>query len=243
MNTTVRPLLILALALLVAAPAAIAQTPPGSPGTPTASTLRVDEPLDVGGTILQPGVYTIRVVPGIADRNRVQVVSPDLQKVYVTVRTVPHPLEPNEAMPNTTFVYFPAGDGQPRALRTWFAPDPVLNGGHDIVYEESRARQLARLSREPVVLYTTEATIDAPQLQVVTPDDTIETYTLPAPTPIPEPAPVAEPTTPMTSAAPAQQESTTPMEMPDTAGAIPLVALAGLLSLGAAAALRARRRG
>lgn len=198
------------LALLISAPMAFAQTP-------EVSTLPVDEPLDVGGTILQPGVYTIRVVPTQGDRNRVQITSPDMKTIYATVLTVPHDLEPNEEIPATRFVFFPAGDGQPRALRTWFPPNTAMEAGHDVVYEESRAKQLARLANAPVVTHRGD------DLQVVTPDATVQVYT-------PRPAPA-----PQISSAP------TEMEMPQTAGKIPMIALLGLLSFAAAAAVRVLR--
>ncbi|HYI13667.1 MAG TPA: hypothetical protein VEK57_31795 [Thermoanaerobaculia bacterium] len=204
-----RLLLTSAFALLLMVPA-FAQTP-------EVSTLPVDEPLDVGGTILQPGVYTIRVVPTLGDRNRVQITSPDLSTIYATLLTVPHDLEPNEEIPNTRLVFFPAGEGQPRALRTWFPPNTAMNAGHDIVYEASRASQLARLASAPVVTYRGELA-DNTELQVVTPAETFEPYRAPAPA--------------MTSAA---------VEMPNTAGKVPLLALFGLLSLAAAAVVRFAR--
>jgi len=237
MKTTLRLLLISAFVLLML-PAAFAQVP-------QVSTLPVDEPLDVGGTILQPGTYTIRVLPTQADRNRVQITSPDNKTIYATVLTIPHDLEPDEKVPNATFVFYPAGEGAPRALRTWFPPDTQWKAGKDIVYEESRAKQLARLGNEPVPSYTGEIT-ETTEVQVVTPSATVEAYVPPPPAPVvvePAPAPVAvaepepmEPVVPMTSA----QEETP--ELPQTAGNVPLIALIGLLSIAAAIAFRAVRQ-
>ena len=235
MKTMLRLLLISALVLLIL-PAAYAQVP-------QVSTLPVDEPLDVGGTILQPGTYTIRVLPTQADRNRVQITSTDNKTIYATVLTIPHDLEPDEKVPNATFVFYPAGEGSPRALRTWFPPDTQWKAGKDIVYEESRAKQLARLGNEPVPSYTGEIT-DITEVQVVTPAAPMEAYVPPPapvvvePAPAPEPVAVAEPQpmTPMTSA------QTSETELPQTAGNVPFIALIGLLSMAAAVAFRAVRR-
>ena len=211
--------------------------------TPEVSTLPVSEPLDVGGTILQPGTYLIRVVSPRADRNTVQITSLDRQTVYATVLTVPHELEPNEEIPNTTFVYFPAGEGQPRALRTWFAPDAASGVGHDIVYEEGRARQLARLANQNVVTYRGEQTAD---LNVITPTDTFEPYRAPAPAPVAttrvETSTTVN-TTPLesTTVNTAPMTSAAPVEMPRTASKLPLVALLGLMSLAAALVVRIAR--
>ena len=224
MKSMMRFMVVVTFALLIAVPAVIAQTP-------EASVLNVTEPLDVGGTILQPGTYTIRVLPSFADRNKVQITSPDLNTVYATVLTVPHPLEPGEEVPATTFVYYPSVAGAPRVLRTWFAPRPdASQGGHDIVYDEARAKELARLANSRVVSYSTGtavADMDKTELHFVTPEATVETYTYVAP---------------MTSAAPVQVAQTTEtrsqVEMPETASNIPLIALLGLMSLASAIAIR-----
>lgn len=219
MKSTWRLMAAAAVALLICVPATYAQTPEASP-------LPVTEPLDVGGTILQPGDYMIRVLPSKADRNKVQITSRDGQTVFATVLTVPHQLEPNEEVPNTTFVYFPAGEGMPRALRTWFAPNPEASqGGHDIVYEESRARQLARLSREGVPSFREDT--------AVTDFDTTEVTVL---EPVTE-TPVTEAPSTMVSG---QTETETP-DMPQTASRVPLMALLGIASLAAALVIRMAR--
>lgn len=226
MKHMMRLMLVSAFALLIAAPAAFAQTP-------EASILPVTEPLDVGGTILQPGTYTIRVMPSFSDRNKVQILDQAGETVITTVLTVPHPLEPNEEVPNTTFVYYPAGEGQPRALRTWFAQFPdASQGGHDIVYEESRAKQLARIANSNVVYYPEDIVvteIEKPELHIITPAAEVETYTYIAPT------------TPVIIDTPAPMVSSTEsLEMPATASNVPLTALLGLIALGGAAILRFR---
>ena len=172
MRNALKLMAVSAIVLMISAPAAFAQSQ-------EVSTLSLTEPTDVGGTILQPGTYLIRVVSPLADRNKVQITSVDRDKVFATLLTVPHQLEPNEEVPNSTFIYFPAETNRPRVLRTWFSTNPVT-GGHDFVYDESRARQLARLSKEPVVAYRSEPTVA--EYNVVTPDETIEAYEWPSTT-------------------------------------------------------------
>jgi len=233
MKNILRLAMVCAFALLISIPA-FAQTP-------EASTLPVTEPLEVGGTILQPGTYMIRVLRSHVDRNKVQITNPEMTKVYATLLTVPHALQPNEKMPNTMFVYYPAAEGLPRALRTWYAPSPtVTQGGHDIVYDATRAEQLARLTKAPVVAYeagTELADLDDAPLEVVTPEAEKVPYVAPV-------APkVAETTKPMTSKAPPTQVAESrPMEMPNTASNVPLIALIGLVSLAGAVAFRLGRQ-
>ena len=229
MKTALRLLLVSAFVLLISVPAAFGQTP-------QVSTFPVDEPIDVGGTILQPGTYLIRVLPTLADRNRIQITDVDRTKVYATLLTIPHDLEPNEEVPNTMFVFFPAANGSPKALRTWFPPEFQWKAGKDIVYEQGRAKQLARLVNEPVPAYTGEVT-ETTTIEVVQPDETIAVYTPPAPAPVAVMTPAPEPVTvpePMTSAQPEPA-------MPQTASNLPLIALLGLLSIATAVVLRRAR--
>ena len=158
--------------------------------------------------------------------------------------SVPHYLEPNEQMPNTMFVFFPGTEGQPRALRTWFARFPdASQGGHDIVYEESRAKQLARANKSRVVSYSDTTDVaainDKTELHVITPEEQVETYTY-----VPPPAPRVETPAPIET----RTEETTPTamtsgatEMPQTAGETPLLALLGLAALGGAVVFRVAR--
>ncbi len=214
--------------------------------TPEASILRVSEPLDVGGTILQPGVYTVRVLPSFENRNQIQVTSPDLKTVYATALTVPHYKIENEQPANSTFVFYPAGEGQPAALRTWYAAFPdASQGGHDIVYTKSRAEQLARLSHSRVVSYETASSdLNTVPLQVMTPEATVETYTPPPTTSVATTETTTTTTTPMTSAAPVTTEAPTevaesaPAPMPHTAGKTPLLALLGAVSIAGAIVVR-----
>lgn len=216
MKSTLRFIVVSAFALLISV-AAFAQSP-------EVSILPVTEPLDAGGTILQPGDYTIKLIRSPSDRNKIQITSTDGATIYATLLTVPHYLEPGEEVPNTKFVFYPAEAGLPRALRTWFASSPSTSlGGHDIVYAETRAQQLARLSNAKVVSYedtVTVADLDTTELHVVTPDAKVEKYTYPAP---------------MISSEPE------PMEMPQTASKLPLLALLGFVALAGAVAVRMAR--
>ena len=222
---------LMAVALLLVAPVAFAQTF-------EESTLPVTEPLDVGGTILQPGTYLIRVLNNGSDRDRVVITNTDRTKVFATVLTVPHPLEPNEEIPSSTFVFFPAPEGSVKALRTWFAGNPPTLRGRDIVYEEGRARELARAASTDVVFYPPQSTIESETttLAVVTPEAKIETYTYTPPATI-----TTVTTTETTTPAPMISSRTEEVEMPSTASNLPLFALLGVLAIAGALTLRFAR--
>ena len=223
MSTTksIRFAAVMLLAGVMSAPVVLAQTP-------EYSTISFNEPTLVGETVLQPGEYLIRVLPGFTSRNRVQITDMNRETIHATLLTVPHAAGPNVEIPNTRLIFYPAVEGAPRALRTWFAPDPVSNEGHDIVYEESVAARLAKAYRAPVVTYRQPIVITedtTPELVVVTPETRYEPYV----------APRARVTTVRT-------ETETRRELPRTASDLPLVALLGLLSVAGAVVLRAVNR-
>ena len=118
----------------------------------------------------------------------------------------------------------------PEAIRAWFYPGD--NFGQEFVYKKHRGDELAQ---------TTKQTI-----QTEEENEVAEVPAEPAPAPVadvvaapsPEPAPVViaqnEPPAPP---APVEQEPA-PQTLPQTASDIPLLALMGLLSVGAAFGVR-----
>ncbi|HEY0593134.1 MAG TPA: hypothetical protein VGF40_15280 [Thermoanaerobaculia bacterium] len=232
MKTFSRTSTLLILIALIVAPAAFAQVPLPEKTT----TWTISEPTLVGETVLQPGTYSIAVVPRSTDRNIVRVLSTDGQTLYATVLTVPHTLDPDEQRPSSMFVYYPALPGEPRALRTWFPADPPSGDGHDIVYDEDRARMLARASSTTVVSYpahTEVAQLETVEIHRIEPEVTTTSVTRTETTT----------TTPVTTT---ETERTlvaeTRTELPQTAGSTPLLALLGMLSIAGALVIRAAIR-
>lgn len=183
------------------------------------SIMTITEPLDVGGTILQPGTYRIKVVPLQTNRNMLQVKSVDRSELYVTVLSINHPRL--EGRPETEYVYYPAASGLPMALRTWYPADKG-SGGHDIVYPGDRAAELAARVKEPVPAYRAAGPVTEEQLKTVevAPMRWNETPALATSPVAPPPVKVAE------------------NKLPATASSFPLLAGLGLLALGGAASLR-----
>lgn len=89
-----------ALLGLALAPKANAQ------GTVEQSSFNLTEPLDIGGTILQPGDYQIKVVLLQGNRNLLRVVNADGTKVLGTVLSVPHQEGPGAVkIPASRYTY------------------------------------------------------------------------------------------------------------------------------------------
>ncbi len=207
------------------APQASAQTTLGEQAFFT-----LTEPMDVGGTILQAGDYQIKTVPTLANRNLLQVWSGDQTTLFTTLLTVPHH-EGNqvEQVPENRYLYYPASGSHIRALRTWFDGNTPGSGGHDIVYPEQRAMELAALAKEPVVAIKDDVKVaqyDTAPLVVVTPEKEVKPY---------EVATVKE-EAPMKKAAVVEpikvaEVRPEPKRLPQTASNIPMYAGLGLLSL------------
>lgn len=185
------------------------------------SIMTITEPLDVGGTVLQPGAYRIKVVPLQTNRNMLQVKSVDRSELYLTVLSINHPRL--EGRTETEYVYYPAAPGLPKALRTWY-PAEVGSGGHDIVYPGDRAAELAARVKEPVPAYKLAGPVTEDQLKTV---EVAPVRWNEAPTVVNVPAP-----------APPPPVKTAEKKLPNTASSLPLLAGLGFLALGGAASLR-----
>lgn len=188
--------------------------------------LRVTEPIEVGGTILPAGDYLIRVLPS-TNRSILQITDEGQTKTFATVLTVPHTTPVPDDVRQTEYVYFPATEGTPRVLRSWFPRESAV-GGHDIAYPEARATELAAVVKAPVVTYSDDTTADdleLAELRVVQANRSLEPYVAPQPT-----------GPPMVMA-----QATTPHELPRAASQQPLMAAFGLLMLLAGAVVHLYR--
>jgi hypothetical protein len=178
----------------------------------------IDTPVTVGSQVLEPGMYTIRVVRRSDQRSVVEVIDTN-KKVCATALATPHPLAARDEAPEAKFVYYPGAPGFPKALRTWYPSDSRM--AEDIVYTRAQMRtlELALAKQAAPPTETREVLAEAE-----------------------ETAPAPEPATTIAEAQPAPAPYVRPERLPKTASRIPLAGLTGLLSIGAAAVLMTRRR-
>jgi hypothetical protein len=190
--------------------------------------LTVNEPIQVPNKVLPPGTYVIKLLDSPSDRHIVQIFNADQSHLETTILAIPnYRIQPTG---KTVFTFWETPPGQPKALRAWFYPGD--NFGQEFAYPKSAAVQIAATAHEAVP--TTEATQPAelPQAAV--------TQTQPEPQQevaqnTPPPAPQEAAPAPEPAPAPA------PQELPKTASPYPLIGLAGMLSLGLFALVRAFR--
>ncbi|MDP2959397.1 MAG: hypothetical protein Q8N53_23465, partial [Longimicrobiales bacterium] len=185
---------------------------------PEEATFVVTEPLDVGTVTLQPATYHIKVVKIDSNKDMLRVMDAEQTKIFTTVLTRPYPITMGEVIPESRYVVWSTPAGQPQVLRTWFAADRSI--GHEVVYSQKRAMELAAIARERVIAVpdeVTEDTYSTAPLLIVTPERQVKPY---------------EPRLAEREPAPLQVAET--RELPETASRVPLFAALGLLSLAGA---------
>src|SRR5271163_98669 len=184
-----------------------------------------NQPVEIPGQILPAGTYTFKLLESPSDRHIVQVFNADGTQLIATILTInDYRLKPT----GRTVVKFAEQPGDaPEALKAWFYPGD--NFGQEFVYPKPRAIELALALKEPVPALPGETTdLNTVAIVAVTPDQT----EVPVTEAIETTSPVAENITP--APAPAVQTE----ELPKTASPVPLIALLGLASLGAALVLK-----
>jgi LPXTG-motif cell wall-anchored protein len=188
-------------------------------------------PVEIPGQILPAGTYVFKLADSASNRHIIQVFNQGEDHVFGTFLAIPdYRLRPSEK-PIITFHERPAGS--PEAIKGWFYPGQHY--GHEFVYPKVRARILAKLNHTPVPAMPVELTPDTamPDLQLNSPP-VIQLSIAPlfAERPSGQEVELAD------GFATEEASETVPDELPSTGSSLPLIALAGALSLGTAAALR-----
>jgi hypothetical protein len=189
-------------------------------------------PVEIPGQVLLPGTYVFKLADSASDRNIVQVFNKDETHLFGTFLAIPdYRVKPAD---KTIITFEERAAGSPEAIKAWFYPGE--NYGHDFVYPKPKAMALAKANNTPVASMPAE----------LEPSTTMPAQTMQ------EPQVVAMKTTPLKAQQPSEEEvdvaevfaidqSAPAPELPKTASNMPLIGIAGLLTLGAAFCLRGVR--
>jgi hypothetical protein len=195
------------------------------------------QPVELPGVVLPSGTYVFKLLNSLSNRHIVQVFNADETKILTTILAIPnYRLTPSG---ETVLRFDERPKEQPEALRAWFYPGD--NFGQEFVYPKPRAMRLAEITGQPVLSREAKP--------IETPEE-LKSATVVAIAPARKaPEMAAPPTRPSVEA-----DRTAPVpelprpipelpvgKLPDTASPLPLVALAGILSLGVARLLNGRR--
>jgi hypothetical protein len=212
--------------------------------------MTINETIQLPNATLQPGTYTLKLLDSQSDRHIVQVFDKDEKHLITTILAVPnYRLQPTG---KTKFSFWEVPAGQPPALRAWFYPGD--NFGQEFVYPKNVSQQIAATAKAPVPTTAAETPEEYKSAPITSTNETgasssldTNTYTaaaVPAPAPAvtpepaPEPAPAPAPQEVQAAPAPTPPPADT---LPQTASTLPLIGLAGLVSLLGFFALRANR--
>jgi hypothetical protein len=196
------------------------------------TTVTFSGPVEIPGIsaqVLPAGTYVFRLLDSLSDRNVVQIFNRDESHLFATILAIPN--YRLKATDKTVMTFAERRAGDPQAIRAWFYPGD--NSGQEFVYPKSKAVELARITRQPIIYIPDEVAVN-----IAAP---VKTAT--------EPAVIALKEAPIMAVQPTGEEVAVtqvverpPVQtatLPRTAGSLPLLALIGLLSLGVAFSLRA----
>jgi hypothetical protein len=186
---------------------------PSSGATVKQSAFTLHEPVEIPGTALKPGRYTIKLA-GAETRsnvldifNTVQIWNSDQTHLYATCYSMPDYNLPPSSKP--LFTFYDRGRNAPRAMRTWY--HPAAGYGEQFVYPNAQAAEIAQSAHLGVLS-------------------------------LPAEIPAAVKATPRGWGQIARTDSSVPARLPKTASSLPLFVSLGLLCLVAGLALRAGSR-
>jgi hypothetical protein len=180
-----------------------------------------NQPVEIPGRVLAAGTYTMELLGSNSTRTIVRFFNEDRTKIIATVLGIPNLRL--KATDKTVMMFEERPINNPEAMKAWVYPGDFY--GTEFVYPKRRAIELAEETKEPVLAFAAE-----PE----TVPETVERMTsapLVAETPTREEVEVSE-----VVEAPvlvAQAET-----LPRTASPVPLIALMGMASLGAAFAAK-----
>jgi hypothetical protein len=102
--------------------------------------LTFSRPVEVPGIVLPAGTYVFSFLGSTADRNLIEVLSRDEQKVYATIEAIPDYRA--DATGGTSIVFEERKAGAPHAIKEWFFPDHRY--GHEFVYPDMGVLELGK---------------------------------------------------------------------------------------------------
>jgi hypothetical protein len=199
--------------------------------------LTVNEPIQVPNQVLQPGKYVMRLMDSPSNRHIVQVYDATEQHLITTILAIPN--FRLALTGKTQFTFWETPPGQPKALRAWFYPGD--NYGQEFAYPKSEAVSIAAAAHSTVPTTYAENESQLTTAAVGTVNEQGQEQPMPEQT-----QQLAQNTPPASSPAPAATQpeadrQATPQALPHTASPLPLIGLAGLLSIGMFFGLRALR--
>jgi hypothetical protein len=113
------------------------------------STLATEQQVEFPGTVLEPGVYIVRLRHTIERRSQVEILNREETQLLATVVAVPdHHVRPDD---NSDFTYHEVKRSGPRPVRSWYFPGDLV--GLEFVYPGARAKEIAKNTEAHVMAF------------------------------------------------------------------------------------------
>ena len=192
-----------------------------------------------GMRILPAGTYVFKLADSTSNRHIVQIFDKDETHIIATILAIPN--YRLKAKDKTVITFNEGRNGAPQPIRAWFYPGQQF--GEEFVYPKSRALELAKVTKVPVLALDTEvkAEVAKPEeAQIVTQLQQAPVKAVQPTGEVVELAQVVQAEPPATVAA-AEPVQVADNKLPDTASSLPLIALFGMLALGGALTVRSMR--
>jgi len=191
-----------------------------------------------GMRILPAGTYVFKLVNSSSNRHIVQIFNKEQTKIYATILAIPnYRLVPKDK----TVVTFNEGvRGAPQPIRAWFYPG--ANWGEEFVYPKTRAVELAKVTKTPVLALQADVPVEVAKPEEPTVVTVLQQAPIVAVKPtgeVVEIAQVIQTEPPAAVAAAPAPVLVAENKLPATASSLPLVMLCGLLAIGSAFGIRA----
>jgi hypothetical protein len=114
--------------------------------------LTVNQPIEVQGTVLNPGQYVLKTLDSPSSRYIVQIFNGDATQLVTTILAIPaYRLEPTG---DTRFTFYEMSTGGPRALHTWFYPGDNFGVEFRASQNTTTAKSAPRISEPSAVAST-----------------------------------------------------------------------------------------
>jgi hypothetical protein len=180
--------------------------------------LTADQPVEIPGMILEPGIYVVKLDEAVPDENTIQVFDASENRLLTSFAAVQDfSMRPDREI---DFTFHEVAPDEPGPIRSWFySGDPF---GYEFVYPKTRALEIAKVSGKRVMGQ------DSPSGTIVGVTPTGKEISL-----VPKKVEVTLREKPGVA-----QPQSPPDALPPTAGGEAMLIVAGLLSLGTAGSLR-----
>lgn len=196
-----------------------------------------------GMRVLPAGTYVFKLVNSSSNRHIVQIFNKEQTKIYATILAVPnYRLVPKD---KTVITFNEGVKGRPEAIRAWFYPG--ANWGEEFVYPKTKAVELAKVTKTPVLALQADVPVEVAKPEEPTVVAVLQQAPIVAVKPTGEVVEIAQVIQTEPPATVAVAPARTPVlvaenKLPATASSLPLIMLCGLLAIGSAFGIRSMRK-